>query len=142
MKRSTDKNVRTPFAVFAVGKTCFMVGVPCFLVKPQARPPRTTRYVRTRLHNLPESYNGTAYELLPSSLAYLTNYGYPSSINVKEIIIPRTIKMIPEYTFSESNITDIHYLGTKAEWNNLILEKNWDSGISSTKIHCTDGDVE
>ena len=91
---------------------------------------------------LPESYNGAAYELLPSSLAYLTNYGYPSSINVKEIIIPKTIKMIPEYTFSESNITDIHYLGTKAEWNNLILEENWDSGISSTKIHCTDGDVE
>ena len=28
VKRSTDKNVRTPFAVFAVGKTCFMEGIP------------------------------------------------------------------------------------------------------------------
>ena len=31
MKRSTDKKVRTPFVVFAVGKTCFMVGVPSAL---------------------------------------------------------------------------------------------------------------
>jgi len=28
VKRSTNKNVRTPFVIFAVGGNCFMVGVP------------------------------------------------------------------------------------------------------------------
>ncbi len=92
---------------------------------------------------LPKYYNGSTYQLLPSSsLAYLTNYGYPSEVNVKEIVIPNTIKEIPQYTFSETNVTDIYYSGTKSEWNNIILENNWNSGISSVKIHCTDGDIK
>jgi hypothetical protein len=96
---------------------------------------------------LPEYYNGSAYELLPYySLAYLTNFGYPSSINVKEIAIPKTIKAIPGYTFYENReFSDLYYLGTKNEWNNIEFGKDWlrnDFATTEVKIHCTDGDIK
>jgi hypothetical protein len=96
---------------------------------------------------LPKYYNGETYELLPYySLAYLTNFGYPSSINVKEIAIPNTIKAIPGYTFYENReFSDLYYLGTKNEWNNMEFGKDWlrnDFATTEVKIHCTDGDIK
>jgi hypothetical protein len=96
---------------------------------------------------LPEYYNGSEYELLPYySLAYLTNFGYPSSINVKEIAIPKTIKTIPSCTFYENReFSDLYYLGTKNEWNNIEFGKSWlrnDFATTEVKIHCTDGDIK
>lgn len=93
---------------------------------------------------LPEYYNNSTYELLSYyALAYLTDFGYPSSINVKEIVIPNTIKAIPGYTFYENReLSDIYYLGTKAEWSNITLESGWKYDIDNAKIHCIDGDIE
>lgn len=109
---------------------------------------------------LPRYYNNTTYELLPYySLAYLTNYSYPSSINVKEIVVPDTIKVIPHHTFHETrsltkitlpgtittiqnqigrgtNISDIYFLGTKDEWNNIEFGDSWNYEIGKATIHC------
>lgn len=109
---------------------------------------------------LPQHYNNSTYELLPYySLAYLTNYSYPSSINVKEIVIPDTIKVIPHHTFHETrsltkitlprtittiqnqigrgtSISDIYFLGTKDEWNNIEFGDSWKYEIGKATIHC------
>lgn len=114
---------------------------------------------------LPEYYGNSKYELLPyCSLAYLTNYGYPSLINVKEIVIPDTINSIPAATFQSSrsltkvtlpktissiggqigrdtSISDIYYLGTRDEWSNIQFGNGWKYDIGSAVIHCIDGDV-
>ena len=115
---------------------------------------------------LPKYYNNSTYELLPYySLAYLTNYGYPSTINVKEIVIPDTINVIPHHTFHETSaltkitlpksvteiqnqvgrgtsISDIYYLGTQEDWSNISFGDSWKYDIGRAKIHCIDGDVE
>lgn len=109
---------------------------------------------------LPEYYGNSKYELLPyCSLAYLTNYGYPSLINVKEIVIPDTINSIPAATFQSSraltkvtlpktissiggqigrdtSISDIYYLGTENEWNNITFENDWKYDIGNATVHC------
>lgn len=114
---------------------------------------------------LPKYYNNSTYELLPYySLAYLTNFGYPSSINVTEVVIPETITVISPALFHETRnlikitlpktitsigedfgretgISDIYYLGTKEEWEKVTLEEGWKYDIGNAIIHCTDGDL-
>jgi len=114
---------------------------------------------------LPKYYNNSTYELLPYySLAYLTNFGYPSSINVTEVVIPETITVISTALFHETrdltkitlpktianigedfgretNISDIYYLGTKEEWGQVTLENGWKYDIGNAIIHCIDGDI-
>ena len=108
---------------------------------------------------MPQHFNNSTYELLPYySLAYLTNFNYPSTINVKEIVIPDIIKTIPHQTFHgtrsltkitlprtitniqnqigrETSISDIYYLGTENEWNNIEFGDSWKYDIGKATIY-------
>ena len=60
----------------------------------------------------------------------------------REITIPVTVTEIGDYAFSYSNIVDIHYGGTKEQWNALMAGKSLCSfNMVQATIHCTDGDI-
>ena len=43
--------------------------------------------------------------------------------------------------FECSDIKIIRYQGTKEQWNAIFKRDDWDSGISSYTIYCTDGEI-
>ena len=40
-----------------------------------------------------------------------------------------------------TGLTSITYQGTKAQWNAISKESNWNSNTGIYTIHCTDGDL-
>ena len=57
---------------------------------------------------------------------------------VTSVSIPVTVKKINEYAFH--SLTDIHYAGTREQWNNVRKSIYWRK--SADVVHCIDGDVE
>lgn len=40
-----------------------------------------------------------------------------------------------------SNLTDIYYDNTMADWNNITKESGWDYNTGNYTVHCSDGDI-
>jgi hypothetical protein len=67
-----------------------------------------------------------------------------------EITLPSSIEYFDILTFSNcTSLTDIHFLGTKAQWDAIErddmegdeMELNWNHNTGNYTVHCTDGDV-
>ena len=65
--------------------------------------------------------------------------------NCKELInieIPNTITSIGSYMLSFSTkLTNITYKGTKAQWNAITKDNDWNKNSSVATITCTDGTI-
>lgn len=49
---------------------------------------------------------------------------------------------IGEYAFANcTSLTDIHYNGTKAEWNAGTFGRGWNENTGNYTVHCTDGNI-
>ena len=58
------------------------------------------------------------------------------------ITIPDSVTRIGEYAFSDcAELADVHYAGTKAQWQAIAIKNNNDDPLSTATIHCTDGDI-
>lgn len=70
------------------------------------------------------------------------NYAFDGCDNLISITLPNTIELIVYNAFTGSNITEIKFDGTVAEWN--AIEKNtlWNNGLKAEKIICSDGEVK
>lgn len=56
-------------------------------------------------------------------------------INLEIVTLPHSIKKICDSAFSNcSSLKEIHYNGTKEEWNLVIKEDSWDEGTSKYKL--------
>ncbi|MBO4308938.1 MAG: leucine-rich repeat protein [Clostridia bacterium] len=75
---------------------------------------------------------GTSYLTIPSGLFRLSR--------CKKITIPSSVVRIEEYAFLSAP-SDVDFQGTKAQWNAIEKETNWE-GYDKFTIHCTDGDIE
>jgi len=40
-----------------------------------------------------------------------------------------------------TGLTEIHYGGTKAQWNAIGKGVDWNDGTGSYTVYCTDGDI-
>ncbi|MGM9632670.1 MAG: hypothetical protein ACI3XL_06240 [Eubacteriales bacterium] len=64
-----------------------------------------------------------------------------------DIVIPKAYEGKPvtgigwRAFYDCSGLTDIHYKGTKAEWNAIEKFGDWNDYTGSYTIHCTDGDL-
>ncbi len=70
------------------------------------------------------------------------NYVFANCDNLKSITLPNTIELIVYDAFQSSNITEIKFNGTVAEWNAIEKNNGWNNGLKATKVICTDGEVE
>ncbi len=63
--------------------------------------------------------------------------------DVTSVTIPNSIKHIGKNAFGNCwDLTDIHFQGTKEQWNAITKGDNWVEDIKSCTIHCTDGDIQ
>lgn len=61
---------------------------------------------------------------------------------LEKISIPTSLTEICSFAFDNcKNLKDIYYEGTKAQWNALSFNENWNRDSGNYTIHCTDGDI-
>ena len=75
---------------------------------------------------------GTSYLTIPSYLFGLSR--------CEKITIPSSVVRIEKNAFLAAP-SDVDFQGTKAQWNAIEKETNWE-GYDKFTIHCTDGDIE
>ena len=67
----------------------------------------------------------------------IANYTFANCTNLKSVTIPRSVREIEDYTFYDSALTDVYYLGTMEQWNENIVkfldEKNTE--LASAVLH-------
>ena len=102
---------------------------------------------------------------LPNSLANISIYAFTSCYSLKNITIPEGITTINSYTFSgcknltsvtiSSSVTDIdhdaflncsslqeiHFTGTKDQWNKIKKDSRWNYGADNCTVYCVDGSI-
>lgn len=62
--------------------------------------------------------------------------------NLTSIDIPNSVTNIGQNAFEKCHrLTSINFQGTKAEWDAIEKDENWDSDTGSYTVHCTDGDI-
>jgi len=80
---------------------------------------------------------------LPKSLEWIQTGLFMNCINLQKVIIGNEVERIVFGAFYDcSALRELHYLGTKAEWNKIQKDLDWNAKSAITVVHCTDGDVE
>ena len=70
-------------------------------------------------------------------------YSFNDCKKAETINIPKSVKEIGSFAFAyTTQLKEINYNGTKAQWQNIKKCDNWDWAAGSYTVHCTDGDIE
>lgn len=59
---------------------------------------------------------------------------------LQELTIPDSVIYITGFGAAPT-LSTLNYEGTMSEWNNITKQNTWNSGISATVVHCSDGDI-
>lgn len=79
---------------------------------------------------------------IPDNIESIGYAGFLNCNNLQSVIIPVSVKYIRHYAFYHcNNLSDIYYQGTKAQWDSISKDKNWNN-INNATIRCTDGDIK
>lgn len=84
---------------------------------------------------------------IPSSVTRIERLLFRACYFLANIYLPSSISYIGKEAFFECNDmgdqeVDIHYDGTKSQWNSIEKETGWDAiGNISVTVHCTDGNI-
>ncbi|MBR4062468.1 MAG: leucine-rich repeat domain-containing protein, partial [Clostridia bacterium] len=80
---------------------------------------------------------------LPKSLEWIQTGLFANCINLQKVIIGNEVERIVYGAFYDcSALRELHYLGTKAEWNAIQKDETWNTKSAITVVHCADGDVD
>lgn len=80
---------------------------------------------------------------LPKSLEWIQTGLFANCINLQKVIIGNEVERIVYGAFYDcSALRELHYLGTKAEWNKIQKDETWNTKSAITVVHCADGDVD
>ncbi len=76
------------------------------------------------------------------SVTAIANGAFYNCDGLTSVTITNDITSIGESAFSNCKyLTDIHFDGTKAEWNAIEKGEDWNFGSNDYTIHCTNGDI-
>ncbi len=80
---------------------------------------------------------------VPESTSYEIYHGaFSGRSDIESVIIPGDITAIGASAFCDcTGLTSITYDGTKAEWEALPKNTDWDENTGNYTVHCTDGDL-
>ncbi|MCM1440967.1 MAG: leucine-rich repeat domain-containing protein [Roseburia sp.] len=63
--------------------------------------------------------------------------------SLTSITIPDSITTIDDYAFCNcSELTEIHFNGTKAQWNSITKISTWNSNTGNYTVYCTGGEIK
>ncbi|MBO5715661.1 MAG: leucine-rich repeat domain-containing protein [Clostridia bacterium] len=79
---------------------------------------------------------------LPDTLKTLSDYSFAYCTNLEYIKIGNEITKLPMYVFSDcTSLKEIHFNGTKEQWNNLEKDNDWDKNTGDYIVYCIDGEI-
>ena len=67
---------------------------------------------------------------------------FSNCTSLTQLDLPHSLLAIGGWSFDGcTNISSINYNGTIEEWGNVYKGTAWASGVATTVVHCTNGDV-
>ena len=80
---------------------------------------------------------------LPGTVTSISKYSFAYCTNLEYVQIGNRINKLPMYAFSDcTSLKEIHFNGTKEEWNNIEKDQDWDKNTGNYTIYCTDGNIQ
>ena len=80
---------------------------------------------------------------LPDTLTTISKYSFAYCTNLEYVQIGNKINKLPMYAFSDcTSLKEIHFNGTKEEWNNIEKDQDWDKNTGDYIVYCTDGNIQ
>lgn len=74
--------------------------------------------------------------VIPDGVTSIGQYAFDSCGNLKEIVIPNSVTVIDYMAFGScSSLTDVYYKGSEDEWNNIDINKNFNTWLLNATIH-------
>lgn len=79
---------------------------------------------------------------IPDSVVTVCNRCLTNCTGLTSLTIGSSVTYISKYMLDGcSNLVEINYTGTMAQWNDLYKDSSWNNNVPATVVHCTDGDV-
>lgn len=100
--------------------------------------PVTLTWKELQLEENGKKYGYYASEISDTTIGYSAFYFCASLTN---ITIPNTVTSIKNGAFEGGNILDLNYNGTRAQWNKISFDKNWNQECDRITVTCTDGTI-
>ena len=77
-----------------------------------------------------------------SGATSIGKWAFASCSKLSSITVPNSVRSIKKNAFDQcSALSSITYQGTKAQWNAISKESDWNVRTGAYTIHCTDGDI-
>ncbi len=112
-----------------------------------------------------DAFAGSTVYKTKKGVRYIDNWAYISDKDAKKVTIvdgtvgiadsafadeketttlnlPKSLKYIGALSFSYcKNLKDIHFSGTKLQWEAIEKAENWNSGMGDYTVHCSNGEI-
>ena len=80
---------------------------------------------------------------IPETVTNIYSIAFRYCNSLLTITIPNSVNEIGTQAFAACyKLKEINYSGTKADWNTIIKQPNWNSNTGSYLINCTDGTIK
>lgn len=85
--------------------------------------------------------NETSFTI-PDGVKRIEN-AFVGCTGLESVSIPTSVTSIAGGAFNDcTSLTEIHYAGTKGEWEKIGLMRGWDHNTGDYTIYCTDGEIK
>lgn len=127
------KSIVIPSSVVAIGDSAFsFTGITSITI------PGTVE----RISNASFSNSDITSAIISNGVKIIENNAFSGCSELINIEIPNTITSIGYNIFSyTTKLTNITYKGTKAQWNAITKDNDWNKSSSVATITCTDGTI-
>ena len=79
---------------------------------------------------------------IPEGVETIEGYAFNQCLSLTSITIPRSVMSIESGVFGAClRLSNITFTGTKAEWEAVYKEEDWDRNTRSYVVTCTDGQI-
>ncbi len=80
---------------------------------------------------------------IPNSVMSIEAWAFAVCRSLTSIAIPNSVTSIGENAFYDcESLSTIQYAGTIAQWEEIILQDDWNNEVPAKVVHCTDDDVK
>jgi hypothetical protein len=79
---------------------------------------------------------------LPQGLKRLRYHALKGNTSLQRVTVSRDVTYFANAVFDGcESLREICFEGTKDEWNRIAKDRNWDRGLSTYTVRCTDGEI-